>query len=216
MNTKRLLTWGGFIVIIVLIIWGLIAAGNKAKKENEAIAPVDQVAQDDWVSSTSTVPVTIIEYSDFQCPACGLYYPLVERLLRENPTEVKLVYRHYPLAKHPNAIPAAKASEAAGRQGKFWEMYRMLFNTQETWTNTTNAAEIFAQYAKTLGLDIEKYSIDIALPEIETKINNSIKSGLKAGVNSTPTFFINGKKITNPQSYEDFKKIIDDAAQSNP
>ncbi len=215
MNTKRLFTWGGFILIIILIIWGLVAASNKAKQEEAAAGSVDEVTSNDWVSSTSTVPVTVIEYSDFQCPACGAYFPMVERLLRENPDQVRLVYRHFPLTQHVNAVPAAITAEAAGRQGKFWEMYRMLFDTQPQWENSTDTKTIFSSFAQQLGLDMTKYAADVALPEIEEKVNNDLKSGLKAGVNSTPTFFVNGKKITSPRSYEEFKTIIDQATSGN-
>jgi protein-disulfide isomerase len=215
-NTKRLLTWGSFIIVIILIIWGLVAASNKAKKEEANLAPVDQVTSDDWISSTTTTPVTLIEYGDFQCPACAAYFPLVERLLSENPNQVRLVFRHFPLSQHANAVPASKAAEAAGRQGKFWEMYRELYSTQAEWENIGNAAELFTQYAQKLGLDMEKYVADVKDPAIDEKINNSIKSGYKAGVNSTPTFYVNGNKIPNPQSYEEFKSIIDKAVSSNP
>lgn len=216
MNTKRLLTWLSFIVVIGLIIWGLVAASNKAKKEEANLAPVDQVTEADWISSTTTVPVTVIEYGDFQCPACAAYYPLVERLLRENSTQVRLVFRHFPLTQHPNAVPAAKASEAAGRQGKFWEMYRQLYDTQTEWETVSNAPQVFVTYAQKLGLDMTKYAADVADPLVEEKINTSVKSGLKAGINSTPTFYVNGKKIANPKSYEEFKTIIDQATSSNP
>ena len=215
MNTKRILSWGAFILVIILIVWGMIAAANKAKRETAGIAPVDQVAATDWVKeATSSPSVTLVEYSDFQCPACALYFPVVEKLLAEKGDKVRFVYRHFPLPQHGNAIPASQASQAAGNQGKFWEMYAMLFETQTDWENAANAKAIFSGNAAKLSLDMTKYAIDVESQANLDKINNDTKSGLKAGVNSTPTFYLNGKKIT-PNDYEEFKKLIDEAAAAN-
>ena len=208
---KRIATWGSFLLIIILIVWGMIAAANKAERESAGLAPVDGVTATDWVVGTTTAPVTIVEYSDFQCPACASYFPVVEQLLKEKGDAVQFVYRHFPLSQHPHAVPASQAAEAAGDQGKFWEMYRMIFETQTEWEALTDAKPVFAGYAKKIGLDMAKYVIDVESKENLDKINGDVKSGLKAGVNSTPTFYLNGKKVI-PQNYDDFKKLIDDAA----
>lgn len=213
MNTKRIMIWGGFIVIVGLIIWGLIAASEKAKREQANIAPVDQVTENDWIRGNATSAVTLIEYSDLQCPACAAYFPLVERLVKENGDKFRFVYRNFPLSQHINAIPAAHAAGAAGKQGKFWEMHDMLFTKQTDWESATDAKGIFTEYAKTLGLDMEKFAIDIDSKEVADKVDADLKSGLKAGVNATPTFYLNGKKI-NPRDYEEFKKIIEDTASN--
>ncbi|MEK7463681.1 MAG: thioredoxin domain-containing protein [Patescibacteria group bacterium] len=209
---KRIFTWGGFIVVIGLIVWGMVAASNKAERESAGVAAVDQVTDTDWVKGAATSSlVTIIEYSDFQCPACAAYFPVMEKLVAENPF-VRFVYRHFPLPQHGNAIPASEAAEAAGNQGKFWEMYGMIFETQTEWESVTDIKPVFSGYAKKLGLDMAKYAEDVDSKEVSDAIDADIKSGLKAGINSTPTFYVNGKKISNPQGYEEFKKIIDDAA----
>ncbi len=214
MNTKRIFTWGGFIVVIGLIIWGMIAAANKADKESANVAPVDKVISTDWVKGASTSPATLIEYSDFQCPACGAYFPLVQKLLKEDGDKILFVSRNFPLPQHSNAIPAAQAAGAAGNQGKFWEMHEMLFSTQADWENSTDSKTIFAGYAKKLGLDMTKYSADVDSKEVMDKINADVKSGEKAGVNSTPSFYLNGKKLNNPQTYDAFKKLIDETAST--
>lgn len=214
MNTKRIFTWGTFILIIGLITWGMIAAANKAEKESAGMAPVDAVAENDWVKGNASSTITLIEYSDFQCPACAAYYPLIEDFISKDSDKFKFVYRHFPLSIHANAMHASKASEAAGIQGKFWEMHSLLFVNQNSWATSTTPKTVFEGYAKDLGLDLEKFSADYDLPEIAEKIDNSMKSGVKAGVNSTPSFFLNGKKVS-PQNYEQFKKLIDEANTNN-
>ncbi len=207
MNTKRIITWGAFIIVIGLIIWGMMAAANKADREKNGQMPVEEVTDADWIKGPASSTVTLIEYSDFQCPACGAYFPMVEQLFNENPSSFRLVYRHFPLTQHINAIPAAQAAEAAGIQGHFWEMYHKLFTTQDSWATSTDPKAVFVGYAKDLELDTVKFATDYELSSIKDKINASIKSGLKAGVNSTPTFYLNGKKIS-PKNYDEFKNLV--------
>jgi protein-disulfide isomerase len=214
MNTKRVIFWVIFIIVIALIVWGLIAAANKSSRDGSSLLLPDQITSDDWIKGNASSTVTLLEYSDFQCPACGLYFPIVEQLVKEKIKDIRFVYRHFPLSQHANAIPAAKASEAAGKQGKFWEMYEMIFSTQKDWENSTNSAKIFSGYAESLKLNMEKYAADVDSKEIADKIIASEKGGIKAGVNSTPTFYLNGKKIQNPNSYEEFNKIINEAIQT--
>lgn len=213
MNTKRIFTWGSFIVIVGLITWGMIAASNKADKESVSIAPPDKVTSADWTKGATSSAKILVEYSDFQCPACAAYYPIIEQLLAENPDKVLFVYRHFPLPQHGNAIPAAQAAEAAGKQGKFWDMYGIIFTNQKSWESSEDAKSIFIGYATTLGLDIVQFTTDYESEVIKDKITSDLKSGVKAGVNSTPSFYLDGKKI-NPTNYEEFKKLIDETATS--
>lgn len=213
MNTKRILNWSIFIVVIGLIIWEMVAASNKAERENMGVSEVDKISSSDWVRGATTSPIILVEYSDFQCPACAAYMPIVEEFIQKNP-EIAFVYRHFPLPQHGNAIQASITAEAAGKQGKFWEMYRIIFENQLNWQDSKTAKTIFESYAKELSLDIEKYNKDIESESILQKITNDTKSGLKAGVNSTPSFFVNGKKINVPNNYEQFKKLVEDTAKS--
>ena len=130
--------------------------------------------------------------------------------------QVRFAYRHFPLPQHKNAKLAATVAEAAGKQDKFWEMHDLIFQNQSDWSEEKNAAVIFAKYAQDLGFDLAQFQTDIASEEIKAKIENDYKSGVKAGVNSTPTFFLNGKKINNPRNYDEFKNAIEQAlGQSN-
>lgn len=217
MTSKRILTWGGFIVVIGLIIWGLIAAEKKSNREQALIALPSQITAIDHVKGSETAPVTLVEYGDFECPACADYYPFVERAYAElGSSTLRVVFRHFPLPNHKNAMPAALASEAAGNQGKFWEMYSLLYEKQRDWSLAANTEEVFAGYAQSLGLDMEKYQADLKDPITAERINLDYKSGVQAKIGGTPTFFVNGKQITNPRNYDELKKVIEDAALAAP
>ena len=123
--------------------------------------------------------------------------------------KVRFAYRHFPLPQHKNAKLAATVAEAAGKQSKFWEMHDLIFQNQSAWSEEKNAAILFAKYAQDLGLDLARFQTDIASDEIKAKIENDYQSGVKAGVNSTPSFFLNGKKMDNPRNYDEFKNAIE-------
>ena len=216
MNIKRIIFWFSFAVIIILIIWGLIAASNKAQNNTIGTlgtpAPVTTV---DHVYGPENAPVTIVEYSDFQCPACQAYFYIVERLVASSTVPIKLVYRHFPLAQHINAVPASLASEAASIQGKFWEMYKLIFDNYTDWTELKDPKPVFVDYATQIGLNIEQVRIDMASSSLKQKITDSVKEGIEIGVSGTPTFFVNGKFIDNPKNYEEFKTIVEQAATTS-
>ncbi len=215
MNIKRILFWASFIIVILLIIWGLIVAINKDNTVvNKTGAPAP-VAATDHIIGSSTAPVTIIEYSDFQCPACQAYYYVVEKLLASSTVPIRFVYRHFPLTQHVNAVPASLASEAASVQGNFWGMYKLLFENYTDWIELKDPNPVFVDYAKELGLDADQFTKDLASTTLKTRITDSVDEGTSIGVNSTPTFFINGEVITNPQSYDAFKTIVEQAAVAN-
>lgn len=206
---NRFLTWGIFIVIIALIVWGLIAAQQKASREAANLVLPDQISENDHSRGSTIAPATLVEYGDFQCPACGAYHPLVEEVLKDlGPDKVRFIFRHFPLPQHGNAVPAGQASEAAANQGKFWEMYNLLYDRQDAWATSTDPKPIFVGYAKEMGLDTTKFSTDYDSADAKTIIDNDYKGGVKAGINSTPTFFINGKKIANPNTADEFKKLL--------
>jgi protein-disulfide isomerase len=213
---KRIIFWIGFIFILALIVWGLVVAGQKNQDgfSRELVVPV---SESDHVIGNPNAPVTLVEYSDFQCPACGIYFPIVEKLLSEASSTVKLVYRHFPLSQHIHAEISAQASEAAGLQGKFAEMYRKIFSNQSEWENLKTTAEsaiVFERYAKEIGLNMAKYSIDINSDAVKKKVADDLAGGIRSGVNSTPTFFINGKAMAPVNNYDEFKANIEKASQS--
>jgi protein-disulfide isomerase len=216
MNTKRIFFWASFVIVLVLIVWGLIVAMNRSANPNGtklgSPAPISAI---DHVLGSSDMPVTLIEYSDFQCPACRTYYYLVKRLMSEASTTVRLVYRHFPLPQHANAILAAQASEAAGVQGKFWEMFALIFEKHDEWAELADPRLVFYGYADEIGLDQDKFKLDIDSATVKTVIANMQDEGRKLGINQTPTFFVNGKVIDNPSTYDEFKTLIQTATEGS-
>src|SRR5215468_606115 len=149
-------------------------------------------------------PVTIVEFSDYQCPFCARSEPLVHDALAAYPTKAKLVYKHFPLVSiHPQAMSAALAAAAAQRQGKFWEMHEKLFANQRAL-----APEQIKEYARQLGLDMAKFERDLQSDEVKTKVQEDIKLAQRVGVRGTPTIFVNGKILQN-RTLDGFKELID-------
>lgn len=140
-------------------------------------------------------PVTIVEFSDFECPYCGRAHPVVNELLREFEGQVRVIFRNYPLSGHPRAMPAARAAVAAGEQGKFWEMADLLFEHQRALED-----EDLERYAAQLGLDIERFRADLRSPETQASIERDRTEGSRLGVEGTPTFFINGRRFSEAPS----------------
>ena len=151
-----------------------------------------------FTKGPSTAKVKITEYADFQCPSCAAMAPTVEDLLAKYPNDIELTFKHFPLTQiHRRALLAAKVSEAAGKQGKFFEMHDKLFIGQSMWASNSKADEIFVGYATELGLDIEQFKTDLKDATIAAKIKSDQAEGIKNDVQGTPTFFVNGLKVEN-------------------
>ncbi len=168
------------------------------------------VSSEDNYKGAENGKAVLVEYSDFQCPGCAGVYPVIKQLVNEFPNDLKFVYRHYPLRQmHNNAVSAAQASEAAGKQGKFWEMHDMIFNTQSTWENDPAPEILFEKLAESLGLDLDQFESDFSSEGVRDKVQRDEDSA--SSLSGTPTFFLNGKQITNPGSYDGFKALIEEA-----
>lgn len=202
----------GVITVSLMILLGgyfLVTRQDQSKSQFQP-NPKLEVRAGDWVGGERDAPVILVEYLDFQCPACGSYYPVVKQLEREFTGQLTVVTRHFPLEQpHQYARLAARAAEAAGRQGKFFQMHDKLFEGQKEWSDAKDAKKIFISYAEDIGLNIEKFKKDIEDKPIDQKIDSDQQSGTEVGVNSTPSFFINGVKIDNPESLEAFKSLIE-------
>lgn len=141
-------------------------------------------------------PVLIEEYGDFQCPPCGFLHPILKRLEGEYATQLRVAYHHFPLREmHKNAAEAARAAEAAGLQGKFWQMHDLLYEKQPQWKDAAPARPLFLSYARTLGLDLQKFAQDIDSSTVSTRVMNDEQGGMARGVTGTPTVFLNGREV---------------------
>ncbi len=211
--------WGiGFAVIFV----GALAAMYFARNASTIPSPIgtakDEVVftitEKDHVKGAANAKVTIVEFSDFQCPACKAYYPVVDKIVENHPDEVRLVYKYFPLTQiHFRALASSYAAEAAGLQGKFWEMHPLLFDNQDTWSRQNDTKE-FEKYAAQIGLDVEKFKVDMNSDAVKERVQSELKYAVDLGANSTPTFYVNGKKISNPDSLEAFEVIIAEALKT--
>lgn len=208
-------------LFLVLFAGVILVAKNKNKPQNAngsvAIADdghvrmLDAKGKDDASRSAEKAKkaVTLVEYGDFQCPACKAYHPVVKELLAAYPDQLKLVFKNFPLTTlHPNAMNAAIAAEASAKQDKYFEFTDILYDHQEEWAGLPDPSQKFNEYAKSLGMDVKKFDSDQKDPEIPKLIETHRSEGTNNGVLGTPTFFIDGKKIDNPANLEDFKKVI--------
>lgn len=208
---QRIGIWVGVLVALGLMVWGLASLGAQQSTVADGGVIQDPVTASDHAKGTSLATNTLVEYSDFQCPACASYYPVVKQIAATYGGRLLIVYRHYPLTSiHQNAQVSAQAAEAAGMQGKFWEMHDMLFEHQKDWSQSNDAQNIFVGYATTLGLNKDQFLSDIASKTAVDKVKKDLDSGNRANVNSTPSFFLNGKKLTNMQTYGDLENTIKD------
>jgi protein-disulfide isomerase len=170
------------------------------------------VNANDHAVGPDDAPVTLVEYGDFECPYCGMAYPVVKSAQGELGKQLRFVFRNFPLAEaHPHARAAAQAAEAAAAQGKFWEMHDLLFEHQDS----LEADDIIG-YAKSLGLDAAQFARDLEDTKYAKRIRDDFRSGVRSGVNGTPTFFINGSRYEGSWSNEKaFIHALHEAAQQS-
>ena len=212
-RSKIVRKWIKRIVTLLLIVGSIV--GIFWYGLNKPVTPTNEilsVVSDDWVKGNKDAPITIVEYLDFECEACGAYYPVIKRLSEEYKDEVRFVVRYFPLPGHKNSMTSALAVEAAGKQGKYWEMHNTLFENQRDWgEKQIPDPKIFEDYARQIGLDMNQYERDIISQEVKSRIERDRKSGQKLNLQGTPSFFLNGEKIENPRGYENFKALIQSA-----
>lgn len=208
-------------VFVGVVLIGVVAAmvklasvtnsGTPAAVQTVNILPT--VSSADWIRGNPNASTTLIEYGDFQCPACATFHSILLGIEKELGSNLRVIFRHFPLQQHANAIPAALAAEAAGKQGKFWEMHDMIYEGQRDWSlkSKTDAIATFAGYAQKLKLDIDTFGKDMNDDKLVDKIEDNFDQGVGFGVDSTPTFFLNNTKLV-VRSYSEFRDAIYAAA----
>lgn len=212
MKAKELGIWAGIIAILIGGLWFLISAvNNSPSPSTPANIKIPPISSEDFSIGTPSARITLVEYSDFQCPACKAYAPLITRLSTDFPQDLRVVYRFFPLVNiHQNSMLACQAAYAASLQGKFWEMHDLLFDKQSDWSDI-NPRDTFISYAKSLNLDVNKFTKDMDADSTKQFITKAINSGTTIGISYTPSIFINGQLIQNPPGYDALKKIVQDA-----
>lgn len=201
--------FGAVVVLLLggLVLWSRLSAPSidvSSIDANAVIAASEQNGQiADHVFGKADSKVVLIEYGDFQCPSCGGAHPQIKEVTEEYADRVAFIFRNFPLTTiHPNARAASAAVEAAGLQGKYWEMHNLVFESQSAWQSLTGAArtDAFVAYAQSLSLDIAKFTTDLSSDSVNQKISFDQAVGKKLGVNATPTFYLNGEKLNEADS----------------
>jgi protein-disulfide isomerase len=209
----------GIVVIGLLVLGAMGGSSNSSAPAGFMATTVPALTAADWSEGNPAAKVTVIEYGDFECPACGAYFPLMQQLLANFSSTVLFAFRNFPLYTiHPDAGISAQAAEAAGSQGKYWPMHDLLYEDQATWTDAAASSvvsEFFDGYASQLGLNVDKFNQDINSQQVLNKIQADITSGNAAQVDHTPTFFVNQVQIPNPTSLADFESVINAALASS-
>lgn len=213
-EAKTLITIG--IVTLIVLIGGVFLLNRGAPSPSNtganvpANSPLLVRSNSDKTASDSAQPkVTVVEFADYECSACGEANPIIQQILKNYDGKINFVFRNFPLPQHQNSMIAAEVAEAAGEQGKFWEMHDKLYETQNDWSNSNNPLELFISYAKDMGLDTAKIRNEVSANKFSAKIQQDIADATALGINETPTFFINGQELLGVQVYGDLKKIID-------
>lgn len=198
-------TWIIFSVVCVAILAGLVYMSSKDKIDvsNIDINKIQAASEQsggiaDHVFGKADSKVQLIEYGDFQCPGCGSAHPTIKEITEKYKGQMAFIFRNFPLTSiHPNARVAAATAEAAGLQGKYWEMHNKLYEDQSAWQSLSASERMgtFTGYATSLGLKVDTFNTDVADAKVTQKINFDLAVGKKAGVTATPSFFLGGKKM---------------------
>ncbi len=192
---------------------GTVAAATDTVADPSAVAPsqptgpvqLAEITKDDHVRGDFNAPVTVVEFSDIQCPFCQRFHPTMQQLVKEYPGKVRWVFKHFPLSSiHPNARPAALAAECANEQGKFWEFVDAAYQNQELL-----GADFYTKTAKSLGLNEKKFTKCIDDQKFANLVDADYNQGTAAGVNGTPTTYVNGQPLSGAVPYEQVKSLVD-------
>ncbi|HYY57348.1 MAG TPA: thioredoxin domain-containing protein [Pyrinomonadaceae bacterium] len=195
-------------VIIALVFLGALGAGLALYRSTRNASPVastqstPQPAAPNMFESYSphvrggnNAPVTLEEYGDYQCPPCGALAPVLKGVEAQYGDRLRFVFRQYPLANHPHALIAAQAAEAAGLQGRFWEMHDRLYENQSKWSGEIDPRPLYINYARDVGLDVDRFISDMNGQQVKARVASDRLRGNSAGVTGTPTIFINGRML---------------------
>jgi len=212
MNLKNILIWSGAIIsTFILLLFAYKLTSTPIKTD---FSEINKIRSDDHIKWSKDNKNILVEYSDFQCPACKSFHEVLKSFEASSSPDFAitqketLVFRCYPLYQiHKNSLNAAYAAEAAALQNKFWEMVDVLYDKQSEWSSLSDPKNYFINLAKSLKLDTEKFQKDMDSKEVKDKVQANLTEGKSIGISSTPTFFLNGKQV-NVRSIDEFKKLL--------
>lgn len=212
-QTRKLMgkigVFGVLPVLVILVLYTLLSQGP-------TYSPVE-IAPNDHVRGDGNTPVSIVVYADFQCPACATEHQEMTRIWPQLRDRAHLIFRHYPITTtHPHSWQASLYAEAAGRQGRFWEMHDYLFATQAIWSTLPSVDGEFDSYALELNMDLDQLHADIASQDTVLKVRNDQRGGNTSGVRSTPAVFINGRLLARPTDTRILEVVAEEFARLNP
>jgi protein-disulfide isomerase len=196
-----------FLIIVVVAavaaIWFFSRSKTQTGSTNGGVTPVatplgppEPGASPAHVEGPADALVTLEEFGDFQCPPCGELYPVLKEMEHEFGPRLRVIFRQFPLVPaHAHALSAARASEAAGLQGKFWQMHGLIYENQKGWTKSFDVRPIFEGYAKQIGLDMERYQRDLGSEVVQQRITEDGKRARSLNITGTPTVFLNGREL---------------------
>lgn len=214
-----------YLPFVIVAAVGLLTLGTgtmlyRAKRvpvlavPKNSAAPETAGAETIHVRGEANAPVTLEEFGDFQCPPCGKLAGPTKKLEERYGSQLRVIFRQFPLAMHAHAQEAALAAEAAGFQGRFWEMHDLLYREQAIWSKADDVRALFNGYAGMLGLNLDRFETDVNSPEAKERIASDRKRGAVLGVHSTPTIFVNERQIPAPVEIASLRAAIDAALKA--
>ena len=195
-----------------------LSRGSKDQPAENASTPghVD-IKAGTHIRGPQNAQLTLVEFGDYECPSCGAWHPFVKEILARYPGQLRLDFHHYPLVSvHPNAMAGAIAAEAAGEQGKYWEMHDALFEHQREWGESRDPKPIIMNLASRIGLDLNRFEQSMASPALQNRILQDVSKAQDLHIEGTPTFFLNGEPIHPKPSMEELVQLIETRLHSTP
>ena len=204
-------------LVVIILAVGVAAGaavflsrGAEKRNDNPNTPQHVEIKGSVHIRGPQNAQLTLVEFGDYECPVCGAWHPFVKELLSRYPQQLRLEFHHYPLVSvHPNAMGGAMAAEAAGEQGKYWEMHDALLEHQHEWGESPNPEPMFLGLASGLGLDVNQFRQSLHSPALQSKILQDVTQAQDLHIEGTPTFFINGEQIHPKLSMEDLVQLID-------
>ncbi len=183
----------GFITLALFV--GIIVLSQKNPPNQPKLIQIDEsqlLPEHTFILGNENAPLTLVEFSNYNCPHCKTAQPLIEQFVNENSDVLRWGFRHFPFSTDPSSFLAARAAQAAGRQGKFFEYTKILFDNQQTYTEAN-----LLKYAQDLGLETEKFKSDMNSDDVKNEVNTDLQYALKSNISGTPTFILNGKVLNS-------------------